>query len=328
MNTAQQEYPKISIITPSYNQGKYLEETILSVLNQNYPNLEYIIIDGGSTDHSVEIIKKYASHLSYWVSEKDSGQSEALNKGFNKASGDIVAWLNSDDLYCENTLHNIAEQFVHHPEAGIIYGDVINFLENGEETRIRNQFELIDFFSRVSIHQPGVFWRKSVLTEKKPLDESLYYCMDYDLWMKLFLNSRSVRINKVLARFREHTDSKTHSRPLKLYAEYQKIVSRFFHSLPDKRWKEKLISSGVQYDAGKKTYLLANTYSESILRKLFNIYLGTCFEIEYAQRNIKAGNTLIFLNPQLLFRRRTLFLFFKLNSGLIFLKDKLNRVKK
>lgn len=322
MHTAGREYPKISIITPSYNQGRYLEETILSVLNQNYPNLEYIIIDGGSTDNTREIIKKYASHLSYWVSEKDSGQSEALNKGFHRATGDIVGWLNSDDLYCKNTLHDIAEQFVQHPEAGIIYGDVINFLENGKETRIHNQFDLLDFFSRVSIHQPGVFWRKSLLTEKNPWDESLYYCMDYDLWMKLFLNSESLRIDKVLARFREHNDSKTHSRPLALYAEYQKIVSRFFHSLPDQRWKEKLISSGVQHDSGETPYRLKNTYPESTLRKLFNTYLCTSFEIEYTKRNKKAGNTLVFLNPILLFRRKTLFLFFKLNSGILFFKDK------
>lgn len=145
MNSTEKEYPKISIVTPSYNQGSYLEETILSVLNQKYPNLEYIIIDGGSTDSSVEIIKKYASYLSYWVSEKDSGQSEALNKGFNRASGEIIAWLNSDDLYCENTLHIIAEKFMEHPEVGIVYGDVINFMANGKETRITNQFDLFDF---------------------------------------------------------------------------------------------------------------------------------------------------------------------------------------
>lgn len=323
MTKAEQGYPKISIVTPSYNQGRYLEETILSVLSQKYPNLEYIIIDGGSTDNSVEIIKKYASHLSYWVSEKDSGQSEALNKGFKKASGEIIAWLNSDDLYCENSLHAVAEKFMEHPEAGIVYGDVINFIANGKEMRITNQFDLFDFFSRVSIHQPGVFWRKSLLTETNFLDESLYYCMDYDLWMKLFLNSTSLRIDKVLARFREHTDSKTHSRPLKLYAEYQKIVSRFFCSLPDKRWKQKLIRSGVQHDLGDKAYVLKNNYTESTLHRLFNIYLGTCLEIEYAKRNIKTSNALVFSHPQLLFQLKNLSLFLKLNSGAVFLKDKI-----
>ena len=113
-------YPKISIITPSYNQGQYLEETILSVINQNYPNLEYIIIDGGSTDNSVEIIKKYEKNISYWVSEKDHGQSNAINKGLAIATGDIVAWLNSDDQYCEKSLDIISNTFKQHPEINIV----------------------------------------------------------------------------------------------------------------------------------------------------------------------------------------------------------------
>ena len=104
--------PKISIITPSFNQGKFLEETILSVINQDYPDLEYIIIDGGSSDNSVEIIKKYEKYLTYWISEKDSGQSSAINKGLKKISGELVAWINSDDLYCPNVFSKIAEYFL------------------------------------------------------------------------------------------------------------------------------------------------------------------------------------------------------------------------
>src|SRR5687768_13083798 len=103
--------PKISIITPSYNQGRFIEETILSVINQNYPNLEYIIIDGGSTDNTVEIIRKYEQHLAYWVSEKDGGQSEAINKGFKKATGDIVCWINSDDFFMPGALSKVADCF-------------------------------------------------------------------------------------------------------------------------------------------------------------------------------------------------------------------------
>lgn len=116
------ELPKISIVTPSFNQGKYLEKTILSVLEQDYPNLEYIIIDGGSTDNSVEIIKKYEKHLAYWVSEPDRGQSHAINKGFGHATGEILGWLNSDDYYAPGAPQAIAEAFLANPDVGAIVG--------------------------------------------------------------------------------------------------------------------------------------------------------------------------------------------------------------
>src|SRR5450759_2806690 len=113
---------KISVITPSYNQGQFLEETILSVINQNYPNLEYFIIDGGSTDNSIEIIKKYEKHLTYWVSEKDNGQAHAINKGFKKATGDIVCWINSDDLLIQGAINTISNYFSRNPDVQFING--------------------------------------------------------------------------------------------------------------------------------------------------------------------------------------------------------------
>src|SRR4030066_2441490 len=118
-------YPKISVITPSYNQGQFIEETIISVIGQKYPELEYIIIDGGSTDNSTAIIRKYERDLAYWISEKDSGQSEALNKGFKKASGDIVCWINSDDLLLPGSLKIVAEYFWKHPDVMFINGNTL-----------------------------------------------------------------------------------------------------------------------------------------------------------------------------------------------------------
>ena len=131
-------YPKISIITPSYNQGQFLEQTILSILSQDYPNLEYIIMDGGSSDNSVEIIRKHEDNLTYWVSEPDKGQSDAINKGFQRATGDILTWLNSDDYYLPGTLHTVAEYFTQHPDVECIYGDLQVVASNGDLLYVRN----------------------------------------------------------------------------------------------------------------------------------------------------------------------------------------------
>lgn len=328
MSAQPHNLPKISIITPSFNQGRFLEETILSVLNQNYPNLEYIIIDGGSTDNSKDIIKKYENQITYWISEKDSGQSEAINKGYKKATGDIIAWLNSDDLYTPHTLHEIAAHFTGHPEVDIVYGDVINFLENGKELYVDNQFELLDFFSRISIHQPSVFWRSEILEDATLLDEELFYCMDYDLWMKLFLNFRSLKIKKVFSRFREHSDSKTHTRPLDLYTEYQCLVSRFFNSLSGGTWKEKLSKSGIQYERGIKTYSLKNTYSNETLQSLFEIFLYKCLDIEYTKGNFWKVNGLFFKNPGLFFRKKSLLIFIKLNTLFFLFRERLTSLER
>lgn len=328
MKESSHTFPKISIITPSFNQGRFLEETILSIINQNYPNLEYIIIDGGSTDNSVDIIKKYETQITYWISEKDSGQSEAINKGYKKATGEIIAWLNSDDLYTPNTLHEIADHFTKNPKVDIVYGDVINFLENGKGLYVDNQFELQDFFSRISIHQPSVFWRREILQNSALLDEELFYCMDYDLWMKLFLNFKSLKIKKVFSRFREHSDSKTHTRPLDLYTEYQCLVSRFFNSLPGSQWKEKLSKSGIQYEQSSKTYQLKNSYSDETVESLFEIFLHKCLDIEYTKGNFRKVNGLFLKNPSLFFYKKSVLIFIKLNTLFFLFRERLTSLER
>src|SRR5262249_46923914 len=130
---AMDNYPRITIITPSFNQAQFFEQTIASVLDQNYPNLEYIIIDGGSQDHSVEIIRKYDHRLAYWVSEKDRGQTHAINKGLERATGDIIAYLNSDDFYLAGTLHRVAEYFQQHPDVDLLHGRCRTVNVNGEK---------------------------------------------------------------------------------------------------------------------------------------------------------------------------------------------------
>ena len=160
--------PRISIVTPSFNQGKYIEQTIQSVLNQNYPNLEYIIIDGGSTDNTVEIIKKYETQISYWISEPDKGQTDAINKGFAKCTGDIFNWINSDDYYESGTFHKLAQQFTSDPSVNVVCGKEWGFNDQDPSDKIffpgsvisSTVFETI----RVGIiDQPCTFFRKKIL---------------------------------------------------------------------------------------------------------------------------------------------------------------------
>lgn len=273
--------PKISIITPSYGQASYIEETILSVIGQEYPNLEYIIIDGGSTDGSVEIIEKYKEHLAYWVSEPDKGQTDAINKGLHKATGDIVAWLNSDDVYAPGTLLAIGEAFAANPDVSIFYGDVENFFPDGSRAVSVNDFELTDFLARVSIHQPGVFWRRALHNDLGYLDESFYYLMDYDLWARFFFNSKHQHIDRVMTWFRVHDEAKTGNNPPGLYMDYRRVLSRFWNSLPDTKYKNKAIELGVYANPENVVYPLSKLPSHQVLEQVFDRYVFNCIEQEY-----------------------------------------------
>jgi glycosyltransferase involved in cell wall biosynthesis len=205
------DFPKITIITPSYNQGQYIENTILSILNQDYPNLEYIIIDGGSTDNTVAIIKKYEERIHYWVSEKDSGQSNAINKGFKIASGDIVNWINSDDQLMPGALMSLAKRFQENPDAIMIHGRIEYF---GETTPYYSRnLSVKDIETRYAAHicmpQPATFYRKQLLDEQGLLDESLHFSMDTDLFIRAGLHYTIVQVEDVFSRFRLHAASKS-----------------------------------------------------------------------------------------------------------------------
>lgn len=206
--------PKISIITPSYNQGEYLEETIRSVLLQNYPNLEYIIIDGGSTDNSVEIIKKYDKWIKYWVSEKDCGQSDAINKGLNECTGELFNWLNSDDFYDRDCFLKLVENY--DPlNTDIIAGDYRFFYE-GEDRHKTVKLKLRDSVEEtialVHVNQPSTFIKLSLVKELGGLNNNLHFIMDQEMWIKYLLTygQSKIRIlNEELAHFRFHLKSKT-----------------------------------------------------------------------------------------------------------------------
>jgi len=204
--------PLVSIVTPSFNQAPYLEATIRSVLEQDYPNLEYIIVDGGSTDGSLEIIRRYAHRLAWWVSEKDRGQTDAINKGFARAKGEILAWLNSDDTYQPGAVSEAAAFLQSRPEVGLVYGEA-NFID--ENGHVIGHFPAAQTNYRrlrrgyVHIPQQAAFFRAELWRKVAPLDPSFYFAMDYDLWVRLAALAPIQYVPRTWANFRLHTQGKT-----------------------------------------------------------------------------------------------------------------------
>jgi glycosyltransferase involved in cell wall biosynthesis len=204
--------PLVSVITPSFNQAAFLEETICSVIEQDYSRFEYIIIDGGSTDGSVDIIKKYANYLAGWVSEKDKGQTDAINKGFALAKGEILAWLNSDDTYQPGAISQAVSCLIDHPEIGMVYGDA-NFIDANGKIIGRFPAAQTDYkrLRRGYVHvtQQAAFFRANLWKQVGPLDPTFYFAMDYDLWVRLAAQAPLLYVPKTWANFRLHGDSKT-----------------------------------------------------------------------------------------------------------------------
>jgi len=228
-------WPRVSIVTPSYNQVEYLEETIRSVLLQGYPDLEYIIMDGGSTDGSVEIIRKYEPWLAHWVSGPDRGQTHAINQGWEHATGEILAYINSDDCYFPETIAVIVQAFHTNPQAGMIYGTAIVVDETGEPLRVwkGQTFSLETMLTKGSIvPQPATFFAKDALTSVGFLDEEWHMIMDYDLCIRFGQEFPTLCLAETLANFRDHLQSKTH-------AHYEAIARELI------RWLGMFTSSGI-----------------------------------------------------------------------------------
>ena len=215
----------ISIITPSFNQAAYLEQTILSVLQQDHPRIEYIVIDGASTDTSVDIIRKYESKLSYWVSEKDHGQAEAINKGFARATGEIIAWLNSDDYYLTGAVSSAVRIFEENPDVVLVYGNMLAVDEHGVTFNTLNykQLTLEDLLCFQIIGQPAVFMRRSVLEDLK-LDSTFHFLLDHYLWIHIAQRGKILHVDQTWAAARYHAEAKNRAKAAEFGREAFQIL--------------------------------------------------------------------------------------------------------
>lgn len=231
--------PKISIVTPSFNQGRYIEQTIRSVLDQNYPNLEFVIIDGGSTDGTVEIIKKYENQITYWISEPDAGQTDAINKGFAKCTGEIFNWINSDDYYEPGAFEKIARVFTDHPGVNVVCGKEWSFEDGNLAGKTLNPGSIIkkNIYETIRvgiIDQPCTFFRKKKIDTFFPLEPSLKYVMDKQLWWRYLLKfgqGHIVQTDEVFTWFRLHAQSKSIEQAQYFEAEADLLKLSLFRQL-------------------------------------------------------------------------------------------------
>jgi len=233
-------YPKLTVVTPSFNQVAYLERTILSVLNQNYPNLEYFIIDGGSTDGSVDLIKQYEPYLAGWVSEKDRGQADAINKGFQRATGDYVAFQNSDDICAPGGLHRVAEAWKRHPDTDVFFGDLYII---DEQDVIQEEMRTLPFCAECQIYEgmqvfgQSLFIRRSLLETTGFLDESLRFVIDYELISRLGVRPgvKFRHVDQFWGGFRVQPDAKSSTIAEVGLAEHEQVKTKYSLLLPGGR---------------------------------------------------------------------------------------------
>ncbi len=221
--------PLVSIITPSYNQAQYLEETIRSVLGQGYPNLEYLVVDGGSTDGSVDIIRRYADGISWWVSEPDQGQADAINKGLKRARGEVVAWLNSDDLYLPGAIRQAVDALQQNPAASMVYGDgvLVDAEKHILDWHRYPDLSTLDLMCWGVLLQPAVFMRRSMLEKAGYLDPEYHLILDHELWLRLSLEGPLVHVNAFWAGERTHPEAKTMAAAAGFVGEAEKLLSVF-----------------------------------------------------------------------------------------------------
>ncbi|HXB11327.1 MAG TPA: glycosyltransferase family 2 protein [Bacteroidia bacterium] len=285
----------ISIITPSFNQGQYLEENIFSVLGQQYHHIQHIIIDGGSTDSTKEVLKQYEKQIAYSVSEPDNGQSDAINKGYAKAKGEIIGWLNSDDYYAPGALKAVAKAF-EDPNINVVTGYSILFDEDGKQMKatptITKDKPLEQWLRFPNINQPSTFFRKNVMDEIMPLNTSLHYLMDRELWLKYLLKygiENVAVLDESLVYFRLHKDSKSVSQDEKFDSDYATML---YHIAKHNGLNDAADLLGTRYEISKD-------YSPS-----FSIYPTKETSLDMLRFFLVKRGGLVFTKPQFEFAKK------------------------
>ena len=268
--------PKISIVTPSFNQAEFIEEALLSVRAQNYPNVEHIVVDGASKDQTVEILRRYSAmpgweHL-HWISEPDRGQSDAVNKGFRMATGSIIGWMNSDDRYRQGCFATVAKRFTEHPKADVLYGDYTWMDEAGHIKNIRREIEfsrfILSYHRVLYVATVSTFFRRRLFEEENWLDASLQYCMDYDFFLRLAEKGyRFEHVPALLADFRWHSQSKSGAYSHRQFAEHTALA--VMHSP---------LLKGMQGTKRQKLVLTALRCAAAGLRYAEKLFRGYYFE--------------------------------------------------
>ncbi len=308
---------KISIITPSLNQGSFLEENILSVSGQNYASVEHIIIDGGSTDQSVEIIRKYEKQLSFWVSESDTGQSAAINKGFRHASGDIIMWLNSDDVLLPDCLKKVSNYFVKHPETDMLHGRSIFFGETQKDFIMGDIPDNLParYLAYIPFPQPSSFFRRSLFDKIGDLNEQLHYGMDHEFLVRAFLNGSTISMtDAILSKYRLHPASKTNSL-LQFPMEWARVFSKVLRSDGSSAPLIEIMKSAGLYDPQTDLFQINCVLPPTLLKLalLYHLLIQTHYHynvidlqrtrhllevIRNTDRNFYDTNNLKFLNTK------------------------------
>lgn len=280
--------PLVSVVTPSYNQVQFLEETILSVIDQDYPHLEYIIMDGGSTDGSVEVIKKYQDRLSYWVSEPDTGQADAINKGWKKSKGEVLAWLNSDDTYCPGALSKAMHVFTENENVLLLSGamNIIHYNRDNQivATKKLDPVELEPYEAMKTLTgplQPSTFIRRKVFEELGPLDTGLDMFFDLEYWLRIGFKygpDKFFTIEDILSNLRHWPGTKTNTGWQKKAGEYKSITNSFLESesgnIRLQKLKRRLESQYYMVNA-RAEYQLDNSYKA--LKNLCRAVLASPF---------------------------------------------------